>query len=245
MPGRAWSPADALVQVIELTSTDPRPEHWLSGFVLSVLRPLRAHCALIGDLGDDAHLDLAASYGLPSDESSLFSSVDLWKHTPYGLCVREGVSVMTHPASAGKSADLLTPTWRAVPVVIGVPALLRGVPVGSLLIGVGRLGRLGLDDSFWRALPGVLGLTLMAFRADQHRAMSDSTAEDADSSELTALHITMLRLMAEGRTQKQIAESLEISLPMVKWECRRMYQVLHVRGRADALRMARHLGHLP
>ncbi len=245
MPGRAWSPADALVQVMELTSTDPRPERWLSAFVLSALRPLRAHCAIIGHLTDEADLLLAASYGLPDTESALFSSVSIWQHTPYGLCVREGVSVSAYPDSVGRTADLLTTTWRTVPVIVGVPALLRGVPVGAMQIGVSRLGRDGLADHFWQALPSVLGLCLTALRHEQLTAVSEYPTDDEHEPELTGLHITMLRLMAEGRTQTQIAESLEISLPMVKWECRRMYQVLHVSGRADALRMARHFGHLP
>jgi DNA-binding NarL/FixJ family response regulator len=60
-------------------------------------------------------------------------------------------------------------------------------------------------------------------------------AASADTSELSPRESEVLDLLARGYLYKEIADSLEISLPTVSTYIRRIYEKLHVRSRAQAV----------
>jgi DNA-binding NarL/FixJ family response regulator len=60
-------------------------------------------------------------------------------------------------------------------------------------------------------------------------------AATADTSELSPRENEVLDLLARGYLYKEIADSLEISLPTVSTYIRRIYEKLHVRSRAQAV----------
>jgi DNA-binding NarL/FixJ family response regulator len=60
-------------------------------------------------------------------------------------------------------------------------------------------------------------------------------AASPDTSELSPRESEVLDLLARGYLYKEIADSLEISLPTVSTYIRRIYEKLHVRSRAQAV----------
>ena len=54
--------------------------------------------------------------------------------------------------------------------------------------------------------------------------------------------IEVLRLMAEGLTNREIAEQLYIGAETVKWYAKEIYSKLHVSGRKEAAKKAKLLG---
>src|SRR5437868_9939317 len=62
-----------------------------------------------------------------------------------------------------------------------------------------------------------------------------TSAAIADAAELSGREREVLDLLARGYLYKEIAESLEISLPTVNTYIRRIYEKLHVRSRAQAV----------
>jgi DNA-binding NarL/FixJ family response regulator len=60
-------------------------------------------------------------------------------------------------------------------------------------------------------------------------------ASSTDTSELSPRESEVLDLLARGYLYKEIADSLEISLPTVSTYIRRIYEKLHVRSRAQAV----------
>jgi DNA-binding NarL/FixJ family response regulator len=60
-------------------------------------------------------------------------------------------------------------------------------------------------------------------------------ASSADTSELSPRESEVLDLLARGYLYKEIADSLNISLPTVSTYIRRIYEKLHVRSRAQAV----------
>ena len=63
--------------------------------------------------------------------------------------------------------------------------------------------------------------------------------------ELTLREIEVLRLLAQGLSNKEIAVELTVSVNTVKKHSINIYQKLHVRNRRQAVRLARALGYLP
>ena len=63
----------------------------------------------------------------------------------------------------------------------------------------------------------------------------------ADDAELSPREREVLELLARGYLYKEIAESLEISLPTVNTYIRRIYEKLHVRSRAQAVAKYAHI----
>jgi DNA-binding NarL/FixJ family response regulator len=67
-------------------------------------------------------------------------------------------------------------------------------------------------------------------------------APDEEGAALTRRELEVLGLVAEGATDKEIAEALCISLHTVKSHMRNILAKLHVSGRSEAARYARHKG---
>ena len=62
---------------------------------------------------------------------------------------------------------------------------------------------------------------------------------------LNARQREILALVAEGKTNRQIAEALHLSENTVKWHMRKIFQELGARNRVEAVRLARQCGNLP
>jgi two-component system nitrate/nitrite response regulator NarL len=67
-------------------------------------------------------------------------------------------------------------------------------------------------------------------------------APEEEGAALTHRELEVLGLVAEGTADKEIAEALCISLHTVKSHMRNILAKLHVSGRSDAARYARHKG---
>lgn len=243
MPTPTWRPTAACVEAIGLLSLDPHPQGWLPGFAFTVLRPLRVHCAMIGHLDDDAHLRLLAGYGVPGAELADAESVTMWDARPYGRCILEGAPVVLQRNGSPEAAAAFSGAWHLASVIVGIPALMRGAPVGAMQVGLSRLGPQGVQDEFWTALPGLLGLALTA--GSHHGNAPTPPSMAAPEPQLSAEQITIVAALQSGLTQQQIADEMGMTLSAFKWQCRRIYQRLQVTGRDDAVRVAQHLGHLP
>lgn len=65
---------------------------------------------------------------------------------------------------------------------------------------------------------------------------------EADADRLTECELRVLRGVAEGKSSKEIAAELQISVNTVRNEAQSILSKLHVHSRQDAVHRARHLG---
>jgi serine/threonine protein kinase/WD40 repeat protein len=87
--------------------------------------------------------------------------------------------------------------------------------------------------------PDVLAL-LLAFR---EAVQSGATTQDVKLGyDLTPREFDILALLAERLTNREIADSLIMSVDTVRWHLRNIYKKLRVRGRMEAVLKARQLG---
>ncbi len=93
-----------------------------------------------------------------------------------------------------------------------------------------------ISDSSAHALSFLRGLR--SVEAAAPTSTPDAAAEDL----LTSAESGILRLLAEGRRNREIAESFGISVGTTKWHVHNIYQKLDVEGRTAAVHRARQLG---
>ena len=85
-----------------------------------------------------------------------------------------------------------------------------------------------------------LGMEAWLKRTLEHQAQRalrrrpTSSAERVRPDNLTAREVEVLRLLAEGKTNKEIAAALVVSVPTVQRHIANIYGKIDARGRADA-----------
>src|SRR5215472_9630361 len=70
----------------------------------------------------------------------------------------------------------------------------------------------------------------------------DQLSQHSVGNQLTRRELEILRLMAEGLSNKAIAEQLFIGTETVKWYLKQIYSKLQVSSRTQAIAVARSLG---
>ena len=73
------------------------------------------------------------------------------------------------------------------------------------------------------------------------QSFQQSGAQHSDAEDLSPREREVLELLARGYLYKEIAESLQISVPTVNTYIRRIYEKLHVRSRAQAVAKFTHV----
>ncbi|MFT4148992.1 MAG: LuxR C-terminal-related transcriptional regulator [Paracoccaceae bacterium] len=135
---------------------------------------------------------------------------------------------------AGNGAGATAAAGRAIHVAARTglmrPFQMRGRQIAPLLAGL-KARQLGLTQeheiAFLRRLAG-----------DEREARSDAALLEM----LTPRELDLLHQLAAGRSNAQIGERLDLTLPTVKWHLANIYSKLDVGNRSAALARARSLG---
>ena len=131
--------------------------------------------------------------------------------------------------------------WAAdlLDVADGLAAVLSGIDPYEEALSLLRLGSAGsarteplLDAAEGLAQPSVNSTTERPHRQDSSRERR------AYPNGLTTREVEVLRLLASGKTSKEIAEELVITVPTVSRHVANIYGKIDARGRADATRFA-------
>jgi DNA-binding NarL/FixJ family response regulator len=138
--------------------------------------------------------------------------------------------------------------------------MLKTVLIYGIALAVGAVLLQWLEYQVWaRAHPGTLYVALIAaafmglgiwvgrrlFRREP-RAGGFTPNERAQSSlGITERERQVLQLLAEGRSNKEIAARLELSPNTVKTHIARLFEKLRVTRRTEAILLARELGLVP
>jgi DNA-binding CsgD family transcriptional regulator len=186
--------------------------------------------ASIFSIDQQAHFNLVGSYGkaLPAN------GISVWDEHPFGIAARSG-------AFHSESAEALDGS----PVEVYCLPLTKGSePIGLLCLTLARGARMNLVSpealSVVSKITGIwldsLGLTSGFSRNDAGAAMVSSPES------LTDRQLTVLRLMAEGKTNAQIATELILSESTIRQETVKIYRAVGVHARSEAGKRAKHLG---
>jgi DNA-binding CsgD family transcriptional regulator len=137
-------------------------------------------------------------------------------------------------------------TWKRV---VGYGALLATGTVALQWLDYQRLARMHPGDIYlflvaaaFLVLGIVLGVRVFAAPAP---APFDGNPQAQAALGLSERELQVLRELAAGRSNKEIAARLHVSPNTVKTHVARLFEKLHARRRTEAIRRARELGIVP
>jgi DNA-binding NarL/FixJ family response regulator len=184
--------------------------------------------------------------GRGSIRSIVLDSQPLWQRTLEQMLCRRGVSVVAVCSSA---AELAQTAAFHPHLVVGDPGTVSGSAaqlrdLRLVLPGLATIVVSSFDDEKWPqdlAGAGAIGFVRkdceLEAIAGQIAGMID--AEFPLESQLTERELEVLRLVAEGRTNRDVARMLWLSDQTVKFHLANVYRKLGVGSRRDAVARAR------
>ena len=201
--------------------------------------------ATIYEVGPDSLLRVAGSFGLADGRG------DLHEHS----CLDDPVLGRSLRGEVLHPADTSTPA-PADPSITAAPRLDGHQVIWPLMTPTRLTGVLQIRfheephlDSVTERLaeltpPISLALDLSGTNGSRRRLGGASTTQSRGNSdgELTARQREVLRYMAQGMTNGQIARVLKFSESTVRQETMAIYRTLQVRGRAEAVQFAEDRG---
>lgn len=181
---------------------------------------------------------LALATGSPADAYETAAAIAEDEHTQ-GRDLRAIEAFIVAAVSAselgdtdGRSECIERAITLAEPAGCVQPFIDEGAGLAALLYSVRSDG---FDHPFIAKL-------LAAFPLEAQTHAAGAAAEDAGIDQLSRRELEVLSHIAQGDTNKEIAEQLFVSLRTVKWHTSNIYEKLDVTGRTAAIARARRLG---
>jgi DNA-binding CsgD family transcriptional regulator len=186
--------------------------------------------ASIFSIDQQAHFHLVGSYGkgLP------ISGVSVWDEHPFGTAARSG-KLHSTTAQAIDGSDVEA---YCIPLTKG------SEPIGILCLTLAAGATMNvISPEALSVVSKVTGIWLDSLGVNSSSMTGGSQTSSAPSPEsLTERQLTVLRLMAEGNTNSQIAQELILSESTIRQETVKIYRALGVHARSEAGKRAKHLG---
>ena len=186
--------------------------------------------ASIFSIDQQAHFHLVGSYGkgLP------VSGVSVWDEHPFGTAARSGkLNSTTAQAIDGSDVEAYC-----------IPLTKGSDPIGILCLTLSAGAKMNvISPEALSVVSKITGIWLDSLGVNAGSNTYGSPNNSAPSPEsLTERQLTVLRLMAEGKTNSQIAQELILSESTIRQETVKIYRALGVHARSEAGKRAKHLG---
>lgn len=225
----------------QLNHSSHEIDELLQVFCMRHLADLRFTGAIFFKLGRDGKLHLESFFGVSPEEIGINETViDLSRDLPFTRCIKEddliwsATSKLDRTRAAGRFKSSIA--W---PVSNGFRTL------GSLLV-LSESQVHNRDDmwEFVRALTEIVGSAIAhtILGEDSHRQHEPElriTPSNPIPTELTERQELILKLIAEGRTNRDISEILGYSESLIRQETIKIYAFLGCSGRNEAAQLYR------
>ncbi len=152
------------------------------------------------------------------------------------------------------------PLWRGQPAGDRLPGMLRTALIYGFALAVVAVLLQWLEYQIWaRTHAGTIYIALIAaaflvlgiwigqrlFRREPPASQFVSNVRAQSSLGITERERQVLQLLADGRSNKEIAARLRVSPNTVKTHVARLFEKLQVGRRTEAIQLARELGLVP
>jgi DNA-binding CsgD family transcriptional regulator len=210
--------------------------------VLKTLVPLGANQIFLSQLHPDGMVRPIDAFGYSEEQLEGWREFPFSEKLPVTDAIRNDqlVWLADHEDWEREYPELLNyPGELASQTFIALSIDIHGAPAGAL----GVMSRKQVEPtpeliSFFSAIGGMVGLYLS--RISQGRfAQIIRGNEGANGEFLSPRQMRILDLMAQSYTNPQIAKDLGFSESTVRQETMRIYQILQVSGRKEAIKEAR------
>lgn len=249
-----------VIELLRYLMSRPSFDEIAQHVVLSLTTQHGTKAAILGECRGDGSLTHLGAFGISATTSYPLTRLTLWDSSPLSdairtgqpiICSQRGEAAERYPqVSTFRECDDPTAAWPlALPSqLVGGLQLFFHRPIEGLSLSheVGGVAAvLALYLSLLRTpatAPGDEGLTMSSGLPRGVPAGDPSDQSTAASKPLSDRQHTILRYLAQGRTNIQIAHSLGFSESTIRQETIAIYRSLHVHGRQDAVRQARAQG---
>ena len=216
------------------------------------LRPLGAHAAAIYEASSPEDLSLIGTFGMPEVTWQRYSSISV--AAPLTTCrtFRENRVILRSGSESGSwfSEDerellrrsLSAPTGQ-MPTIITAPLSVKGLPIGVLAVHCAERGELSATESAQvHGASSALALWLYMRQISEQAHVRHPVPEPSPHVRITERQVRILGLIAEGRSAREIGETLQYSESTVKKDIMGLLAFLNVRDREAAVARARDIG---
>jgi DNA-binding CsgD family transcriptional regulator len=236
---------DRMTAMVTYLAGKPTLDDVAQYLVLDVFRTLQPRTALISVFDHSGSVSAAGSFGLVSDVIRALRRLSLWDRSPSVDAIRDGSPIVF----ADKEALLTEYPWLSNHDGLLNPTIVWPLSVGNQRLGsvqiqfTGPVQKESVQTVFTSVTP-ILGLYLsLRSAADTTQGVSErrtplSPNGQEPEAELTPRQLRILHLLAEGRTNPQIAARIGFSDSTVRQETMAIYRCLGAEGRRDAVHIA-------
>ena len=250
-------PADTTARFIGYLRSEPSPTEVAQEFVLGFLGDFEARAAVISTIEPDATLRVVGHFGLSNADVEAIGAPSLWDRLPGAAAIRQRAPLVLPTSDAVIAAfPAMRESWPVGHALVDAPLLTVSSVVGSVFVQFEAEGTtVASAAQVLEALTDVYVLYLMAHahvESQQAEAPgigstrastpTESTTTDVSVRSFSRRQRLILEYLSDGLTYDQIAARIGYSHSTVRMELMRMYRVLGVSSRRDAIAVARRLG---
>ena len=197
-------------------------------------------------LDQSANLKAVASYGATAE----FADISAWGDSAPARAIRSKTVVFESapppPARSGDGgADFRPKSTQPNEslAAVTIPFLRGGTPVGCMVVTLsGSSEDVLVTEELTRAISSLGAYYLDSMGITAGRGLIETNGSDNPSEDLTERQKTVLKLMADGFTNAEIARELLLSESSIRQETVRIYKTLGVGSRQEAAKKGKALG---
>lgn len=246
--------SEGATALLSFLAANPSGDDVARAVVHGPLRPLDVYAAALYMAANPADLALIGTYEMPDLTWQKYSTISV--AAPLETCrtFREN-RIIARPArgsgawfSAAERAilhDALAPDPATDPWIVTVPLATKGLPIGLLCALTPHPPTTVADDLQLRGTAAALGLWLYLHQISEQAHARHPIPEPSPHVRVTERQVRVLELVAEGRSAREIAETLRYSESTVKKDLMGLMAFLNARDRETAVVRARQIGLLP
>jgi DNA-binding CsgD family transcriptional regulator len=240
---------ELVVRLLRALAESESADDFCRAMALNVLSEFDVVATYVARLDSDAHVTMIGSYGYSRQRVDNTPRPSIWEPMAITDTIRSG-EVMIYKTWDEYMARYPDQGHLASPgqAFVCLPLKVRGAKAGGFGITFARpLGEMNLNPAVWQvfSLVGDVFLT-KGWDSEMERWPVPTTDFGEDerfaASSLSDRELAVLRLMAGGKTNSSIARELAYSESTIKQDTIRIFKVLGVKNRADAVLAARGLG---
>lgn len=229
---------DCLAELARICANRPDRASFASSLVLQVLRPFEARAAGVGVLDREGYLDMRTMYGFAPGTLRDGPRYRLDGDFPLTDAVRRGTVIEARLEHLEERYTALAPLELPGAYMISLPLLFRGATIGGMAIVCDVSPDHDSTSVFWRAVADLVSATISS---DETTAAA-SRDRSRRSAPLSARQREILGHMQQGRTNSQIARAMNFGTSTIGHDIMRIFDVLGVESRRDAVAAAERAG---
>lgn len=260
-----WAQSRTLLNMVRCLMSRPTGDEIAQHLVLNLLRPHQPKSAVISLFGVDGALHAVGAFGVTAKSLEVFKTMSLWDASPMADAIRGNDTVILRTTDeVTERYPWLGTKGRPAEPLAAAPLALMNQQVGAVQVTFAEPPDPDVLYSDLIGLTAVLALYLSLIRsnggtkaqpghlqaADVFPAATPGQAppaaiglpvpgpEPTTDPLLTARQLEILRLMAKGLTNAQIAKRVGFSESTVRQETMAIYRHFEVSGRREAIQLA-------